>query len=45
MEAVSQNHFFVDVVRAMAQFNPAGTACSESQKAQKEAAAMFFVEK
>ena len=44
VEAVSQNRFFVDVVRAMAQFDPLAPQVRD-QKDEKQVAAMFFAEK
>jgi len=44
VEAVSQNRFFVDVVRAMAQFNPLAPRVRD-QTEQKQVAATFFAEK
>ena len=44
VEAVSQNRFFVDVVRAMAQFDTLAPQVRD-QKDEKQVAAMFFAEK
>ena len=44
VEAVSQNRFFVDVVRAMAQFDPLAPRVRD-QTDQKQIAAVFFAEK